>query len=145
MADTKISALPAQTTLGDTDELVLAVAGANKKITGANHEAMHMLQASAWKGNIRELDNAIQRAVILGDGPLITPADLPPDLASRPDDPSAVDELNRAVERFEKLHIERVLRQAADKREAARRLDIGVSSLYRKIEQYGIGIKADDE
>jgi DNA-binding NtrC family response regulator len=116
-----------------------------KKTTGGTHEAMQMLQAGAWKGNIRELDNAIQRAVILGDGPLITPADLPPDLAPRPDDPSAVDELSRAVERFEKLHIERILRQTADKREAARRLEIGISSLYRKIEQYGIGVKPEEE
>ena len=74
----------------------------------------------------------------LGDGPLVTPADLP-DLAPRDDDPSAVDELTKAIERFEKRHIERLLRQTADKREAAKRLGIGLSSLYRKIEQYGIG------
>ena len=110
-----------------------------KKITGTTHEAMQVLRSGAWKGNIRELDNALQRAAILGDGPMISPADLPPDLAPRGDDPSAVDELNQAVERFEKLHIERILRQTADKREAAKRLDIGVSSLYRKIEQHGIG------
>ena len=110
-----------------------------KKITGTTHEAMQVLRSGAWKGNIRELDNALQRAVILGDGPMISPADLPPDLAPRGDDPSAVDELSQAVERFEKLHIERILRQTADKREAAKRLDIGVSSLYRKIEQHGIG------
>jgi DNA-binding NtrC family response regulator len=110
-----------------------------KPISGVTHEAMLALRAAAWKGNIRELDNALQRAAILGDGPMIGLADLPPDLAPRHDDPSAVDELSAAVERFEKLHIERILRQSADKREAARRLDIGVSSLYRKIEQYGIG------
>ena len=110
-----------------------------KKITGTTHEAMQVLRSGAWKGNIRELDNALQRAAILGDGPMISPADLPPDLAPRGDDPSAVDELSQAVERFEKLHIERILRQTADKREAAKRLDIGVSSLYRKIEQHGIG------
>jgi transcriptional regulator with PAS, ATPase and Fis domain len=110
-----------------------------KKITGATHEAMQMLRSCAWKGNIRELENALQRAVILGDSPMISPAELPPDLAPRGDDPSTVDELNRAVERFEKLHIERILRQTTDKREAAKRLDIGISSLYRKIEQYGIG------
>ena len=109
-----------------------------KKVTGVTHEAMQLLQASPWKGNIRELDNALQRAVILGDGPMISPADLPPDLAPRSDDPSAVDDLGQAVERFEKLHIERMLRQTPDKREAAKRLGIGLSSLYRKIEQYGI-------
>jgi DNA-binding NtrC family response regulator len=109
-----------------------------KKVTGVTHEAMQLLQACPWKGNIRELDNALQRAVILGDGPLVTPADLPPDLAPRSDDPSAVDDLGQAVERFEKRHIERMLRQTPDKREAAKRLGIGLSSLYRKIEQYGI-------
>jgi transcriptional regulator with PAS, ATPase and Fis domain len=109
-----------------------------KKVAGVSHEAMQLLLTHPWKGNVRELDNALQRAVILGDGPLVTPADLPPDIAPRPADPSAVDDLGTAVERFERLHIERMLRQAPDKREAARRLGIGLSSLYRKIEQYGI-------
>jgi transcriptional regulator with PAS, ATPase and Fis domain len=49
-----------------------------------------------------------------------------------------VDDLGQAVERFERLHIERMLRHTPDKREAAKRLGIGLSSLYRKIEQYGI-------
>ncbi|HEY2785876.1 MAG TPA: sigma-54 dependent transcriptional regulator [Fimbriiglobus sp.] len=109
-----------------------------KKVTGASHEAVRLLSAYPWKGNVRELDNALQRAVIVGDGPLLTPADLPPDLATPNTDPSAVDELNAAVERFEKLHIERMLRLTPDKKEAAKRLGIGLSSLYRKIEQYGI-------
>jgi DNA-binding NtrC family response regulator len=99
---------------------------------------MRLLAACPWKGNIRELDNVLQRAVILGDGPLVTPADLPPDLVPAADDPSAVDPLDEAVRRFEKRHIERVMRQTADKREAAAKLEIGLSSLYRKIEQYGI-------
>ena len=114
-------------------------AAMGKKVSGVTHEAMQLLLACPWKGNIRELDNALQRAVILGDGPLVTPADLPPDLAPRADDPSAVDNLEEAVRRFEKRHIERLLRVATDKKDAARRLEIGLSSLYRKIEQYGIG------
>src|SRR5262245_14833225 len=109
-----------------------------KKVAGANHEAVRLLTAYPWKGNVRELDNALQRAVIVGEGPLVTPADLPPDLSIPTGDPSAVDELNAAAERFEKLHIERMLRMTSDKKEAARRLGIGLSSLYRKIEQYGI-------
>jgi DNA-binding NtrC family response regulator len=97
-----------------------------------------LLRASPWKGNVRELDNAIQRAVILGDGPMITPADLPPDLAPTPGDPFAVDELNEAVSRFERLHIQRILQQTPDKKEAARRLGMGLSSLYRKIGELGL-------
>ena len=52
-----------------------------KHIHGVTHEAMQILLACKWRGNVRELDNALQRAVILGEGPLIAPADLPPDLA----------------------------------------------------------------
>jgi DNA-binding NtrC family response regulator len=110
-----------------------------KKMTGVSHEAMQLLLAHPWKGNVRELDNALQRAVILGEGPLVAPGDLPPDIAPHSADPFAVDELGVAVERFERLHIERILRQSADKREAAKRLGIGLSSLYRKIEQHAIG------
>jgi transcriptional regulator with PAS, ATPase and Fis domain len=109
-----------------------------KHITGVSHDAMQLLLACPWKGNVRELDNALQRAVILGEGPLLTPADLPPDLAPQTDDPHLVDDLGEAVGRFEKQHIERVLRRAPDKKEAARLLGVGLSSLYRRIAELGI-------
>jgi DNA-binding NtrC family response regulator len=109
-----------------------------KRIHGVTHEAMQLLLACRWRGNVRELDNALQRAVILGEGPLVTPADLPPDLAPIEGDPSLVDDLGEAVKRFEKQHIERILRQCPDKKEAARRLNMGLSSLYRRIAELGI-------
>jgi DNA-binding NtrC family response regulator len=109
-----------------------------KRISGVTHEAMQLLLACRWRGNVRELDNALQRAVILGEGPLITPADLPPDLAPVEGDPALVDDLGEAVKRFEKQHIERILRQTPDKKEAARRLGMGLSSLYRRITELGI-------
>ena len=74
---------------------------------GVTHETMQLLLACRWRGNVRELDNALQRAVILGEGPLIIPADLPPDLAPVEGDPALVDDLGEAVRRFEKQHIER--------------------------------------
>jgi DNA-binding NtrC family response regulator len=109
-----------------------------KRISGVSREAMQLLLACRWRGNVRELDNALQRAVILGEGPLVTPADLPPDLAPVEGDPGLVDDLGEAVRRFEKLHIERILRQTPDKKEAARRLGMGLSSLYRRIAELGI-------
>jgi DNA-binding NtrC family response regulator len=109
-----------------------------KPISGVEHAAMQRLLAGYWKGNVRELDNVLQRAVILGDGPLITVADLPPDLALDEDDPGVVDSLGEAVARFERRHIERILHQTSDKKEAARRLDVSLSSLYRKIADLGI-------
>jgi DNA-binding NtrC family response regulator len=110
----------------------------NKRIDGVSHDAMRLLMACPWKGNVRELDNALQRAVILGDGPLVTPIDLPPDLAPLMDDPNLVDDLSQAMKRFERRHIERILRQTTDKKEAARLLGIGLSSLYRKIDELNV-------
>ena len=49
-----------------------------------------------------------------------------------------MDDAGEAVRRFEKLHIERLLKQTPDKKEAARRLGMGLSSLYRKISELGI-------
>jgi DNA-binding NtrC family response regulator len=109
-----------------------------KRITGVTHEAMQVLIACRWRGNVRELDNVLQRAVILGEGPLIDVADLPPDLVLSLDDPTLVDDLGEAVRRFETLHIERILQQYPDKKEAARRLGISLSSLYRRITELGI-------
>jgi DNA-binding NtrC family response regulator len=121
-----------------------------KPFTGVTHEAMRLLTGCRWRGNVRELDNVVQRAIILGDGPLITAADLPP-LEALPPDASAPpvdvipeeeepDCLAQAVARFEKRHIERILRQTPDKKEAARRLDMGLSSLYRRIAELGIQV-----
>jgi DNA-binding NtrC family response regulator len=109
-----------------------------KRIRGVTHEAMQLLIACRWRGNVRELDNALQRAVILGEGPMIAPADLPPDLAPVEDDPALVDNLAEAVRRFERQHIERILCQTPDKKEAAQRLDIGLSSLYRRLADWQI-------
>jgi DNA-binding NtrC family response regulator len=112
-----------------------------KPVRGVSYEAMQILCACPWKGNVRELDNALQRALILGEGSVITPADLPPDLAPIPDDPGLVDDLAEAVRRFEKQHLERILRRIPDKKEAARQLGMGLSSLYRRITE--LGVKAD--
>jgi len=114
-----------------------------KRIAGVTHETMQLLLACRWKGNIRELDNALQRAAILGERPLIHPGDLPPDLAPAADSPALVDDLGQAVQRFERQHIERILRQTTDKKEAARRLGMGLSSLYRKIADLGIQTQAE--
>lgn len=108
---------------------------AGKSFSGLSHDALRLVQGYSWPGNVRELDNALQRAVILGEPPLVQPPDLPPAVFPPADDPFAVDDLRLAVARFEKLHIARILEQTPDKREAARRLNIGLSSLYRKLEE----------
>jgi DNA-binding NtrC family response regulator len=121
-----------------THLLAKHAAALGKRLHGVTHEAMRLLLACGWRGNVRELDNALQRAAIFAEGPLVAPADLPPDLAPAEGDPALVDDLGEAVKRFEKEHIERILRQTPDKREAARRLGMGLSSLYRRIAELGI-------
>lgn len=114
-----------------------------KRLTGVTHEAMQRLLACRWRGNVRELDNVLQRAAILGEGPLLGIEDLPPDLVPVEGDPALVDDLGDAVRRFEKQHIERILRRWPDKKEAARRLGVGLSSLYRRIAELEIPTVAE--
>ena len=98
------------------------------------------LQDHTWKGNIRELKNVIERATILSDGPELTTDNLPAELqvsAPRGNGPLSAFDLASV----EKLHIQRVLNHTkGNKTEAARLLNIGLTTLYRKIEEYKIGV-----
>ncbi|MDX1969734.1 MAG: sigma-54 dependent transcriptional regulator [Planctomycetaceae bacterium] len=111
-----------------------------QRVTGAASETIRLLIAANWKGNVRQLDNAIERAVMMCDAAQIRPKDLPPDLIGGSQPLPDTDDLRSALRHYERLHIERVLREWPDKREAARRLRLGLSSLYRKIEELGIDL-----
>ena len=107
-----------------------------KRIDGVDNATMRGLIAAGWPGNVRELDNALERAVLFSEGPILTPSDFPPGLIASADPDPPGDDLRSAVRHYERLHIERVLRECGnDKREAARRLGLGLSSLYRKLEE----------
>ncbi len=139
----KIQIPPLRERLDDVPELVDYFIGKHaramgKRVTGASSETMRLLMSADWKGNIRQLDNAVERAVMMCDGSLIEPRDLPPDLLGIGQPLPNNDDLRTALRHYERLHIIRVLRQWPDKREAARRLKLGLSSLYRKIEELGI-------
>jgi DNA-binding NtrC family response regulator len=113
-----------------------------KHVQGLDNAAVRGLMAASWKGNVRELDNALERAVILGDGPILTQDDFPPGLMVVENDPenrADRDHLRSAVREYERHHIQRVLKDCGDdKREASRRLGMGLSSLYRKLEELEI-------
>lgn len=111
-----------------------------KRVTGVTSETLRLLMAAQWKGNVRQLDNAIERAVLMCDGTQIEPGDLPPDLLGIGQPLPDTDDLRSALRHYEKLHITRVLRQCPEKREAAKRLRLGLSSLYRKIEELDIEV-----
>lgn len=106
-----------------------------KKIKGLSKEALKLLQKHAWKGNIRELKNVIERAVILESGNELTVDALPYDLQNGGANQSSYFELSA----MEKGHIQKVLAFAkGNKTEAARLLNIGLTTLYRKMEEYGL-------
>ena len=109
-----------------------------KRVDGVDNGTMRGLMAAPWKGNVRELDNALERAVILADGPILSVADFPVGLlpAGRASEEGSSDNLKAALRDYERRHIVRVLTECGDdKREAARRLGLGLSSLYRKLEE----------
>lgn len=93
----------------------------------------------SWKGNIRELKNVIERAVILSDGQTLLPAYLPLDVQS-PVAHTSPATFAYDLATIEKNHIEQVLRHTeGNKTEAARLLGIGLSTLYRKLDEYRLG------
>jgi transcriptional regulator with PAS, ATPase and Fis domain len=107
---------------------------------GVDSATMRILMSLPWKGNIRELDNVLERAMILGNGEWIAPADLPGHGSAAADgDYANEDNLTKSVELYEKSHIERTLgKTAGDKIRAAEMLGLSLSTLYRKIEKLGI-------
>jgi transcriptional regulator with PAS, ATPase and Fis domain len=111
-----------------------------KNFKGAEEAVICLLMSLPWKGNVRELDNVIEHTMILAEGDWITLKDLPPSvIASQKAQPSFSYNLKEALKQFEKQHILRVLEQVGqDRKEAARLLDISLSSLYRKMEELEI-------
>jgi two-component system response regulator PilR (NtrC family) len=111
----------------------------NMGYKGVDSSTMRVLMSLPWKGNIRELDNVLERAMILGNGEWIRPVDLPGQKSS--DDMTAEDNLTTALELYEKTHVERTLGKCAgDKIRAADLLGLSLSTLYRKLEKLGIDL-----
>jgi two-component system, NtrC family, response regulator AtoC len=105
-------------------------------------EAEEILMGYDWPGNVRELENVLQRATILAEEGRITVADLPPNItpvvAGGPSDVlrHGSGPLREQVREFENSLILRAIDECAgDRRAAAQRLGIGLSSLYRKLDE----------
>jgi two-component system NtrC family response regulator len=110
------------------------------KIREVTHSYMDMLKKQLWKGNIRELRNVIERSLIVSDGKKLDIQDLPLEIQHGNYDISNLSgENNFELSDMERRHIIRVLEYTkGNKTEAARLLKIGLTTLYRKIEEYGI-------
>ncbi len=112
-----------------------------RKLSGFSAEARAAMRRHPWPGNLRELRNAVERAVILALGDEIGLADLPERIASGPPDRagSAV-EVGGPIplDRLEMEHIRRVLAASPSLEAAAKTLGIDPSTLYRKRKGYGL-------
>jgi two-component system NtrC family response regulator len=115
--------------------LLYYAAKENKPMLQVHPDALKLLQHHAWKGNIRELRNVLQRATILADGDRLLPGHLPYEIQKQ--DKTAASHLTLAS--VEKNHIQKVLQYTkGNKTKAAESLGIGLTTLYRKMEEYQI-------
>lgn len=106
-----------------------------KLLRGFHAEAAGLLQKHPWPGNVRELSHAIERAVLLANGPEIRSADL--GLSPRADSAPSLDEMS--LEDVERHLIQRTLaRCGGNARQAAEALGLSRSAFYRRLEKHGL-------
>lgn len=118
-------------------EMLAFFAGNNHKhIVGFSEAAMQALHSYSWPGNLRELRNAVERGVILAGGDTVELAHLPETLY--PSGPSRQADKMCTLSELEKHHIARVIAATASLQEAAEKLGIDQTTLWRKRKQYGL-------
>ncbi len=112
----------------------------NKEINGLSKELLFYLENEHWKGNIRELKNTIERAVIITEHTWLSVEDLPLEMQLSRPELKLVSSF--ALENVEKVHIQKVLNYTkGNKIEAAKLLNIGLTTIYRKMEGYGLSVE----
>jgi len=117
-----------------------------RQIKGFTNEVMNAFMRYQWKGEIRELENVIERAVIFCDGDFIALEHLPEYMmpaspSNEPIIPYGQQTLKDAVKNFERQFIQQALtKHNQNKEEVARSLGVSLSSLYRKIEELAIEV-----
>lgn len=114
----------------------------NKKLLGASADFISLLKMHNWPGNIRELKNVIERSVILENSSTLTPSSLPVEIQYNENNP--IEDDSKVLSAFslasaEKIHIRKVFNHTnGNKTETARLLNIALTTLYRKLEEYNI-------
>ena len=108
-----------------------------KKVQGFAPDVTTAFRAYPWPGNLRELRNVIERAVILAGGDMLTAADLPEEFFHRPDSSIQVG-AHVSLDDLEAEHIRRILATSSTLEEAARTLGIDPATLYRKRQKLGL-------
>ena len=130
-------------------------AESGKKEMTVSNEAMELLERHHWRGNARELENVIERAVVLAGGNRITPENLPEEFhgttTAGASEPASIPEegidLERMLTSLEKKYLTYALEKAGGKKkEASRLVKMSFRSFRYKVKKYGIaGQDKDDE
>ena len=113
----------------------------NKRVRGFNAAALESMKTYAWPGNIRELENKVQRAIILSEGPMIGPHDLGFDSQpmSRKNEHPEIRTLREAKERVEKEMVMSALdKNVGNIAKAAEELGISRPTLYDIMKRHGL-------
>jgi two-component system response regulator AtoC len=115
-----------------------------RKIKDISPEALDMLMASSWEGNVRELENAVERSMALSEVEIISADNLPPYLLQREEEgmiciPDTELSIKKATREVENMLIRRALAKTRGNRtQAAKLLQISHRALLYKIKDYGI-------
>lgn len=117
-----------------------------KSITGITSQARAALYKYSWPGNIRQLRNCIESAVVMCGGNEITLADLPPTVGEAGADGEITIPIGTTLDEAERIVISQTLAaNKGNKSKAADVLNIGRKTLHRKLAEYGIGKPLDIE
>jgi DNA-binding NtrC family response regulator len=110
-----------------------------KPVEGIDSKARAMLYAYSWPGNIRELRNCIESAVVMSKGTIITPEDLPPSVKTENGEDDIKIPLGSTLSEAEREIIQHTLSSnRGNKSKTAEILGIGRKTLHRKLKEYGI-------
>lgn len=110
----------------------------NKQVKGISREAMKLIKSYSWHGNIRELMNCIESAVVMSIGDVIDVDSLPPFMTMGRKDQGYSKSSRNLFDIEKKAILEALDKSRGNKAEAARTLGIGLRTLYRKLKQYGV-------
>jgi DNA-binding NtrC family response regulator len=114
-----------------------AAARTGRKVTGFTPAAAQRLLSYSWRGNVRELENAVERAVVFATRNRVDVEDLPQEVGLATPEPVASGDV-RTLEEVERDYIAAVLRAVGGNRgQAAAKLGIGSATLYRKLKALG--------
>jgi len=112
---------------------------AGKAIREISPGALDVLKAYHWPGNIREIKNVLEHAIIMADGDVIAEIDLPAFLRSSPKSNGAAADFGElSLADLERHHIQRLLEKKSDLGTVAKILGIGRTTLWRKMREYGL-------